>query len=375
MSAKVKSQVGKLQLLRAALEERFLERGSLVEGMLVALLARETLFMLGPPGSGKSAIVRVICSAIQGKYFEYCFTKFTTPEEIFGPLSLKGLSNDSYKRITAGKLPEADVYFGDEIFKCSSAIGNTLLPIFNERSFSNGNPTPDKIPLKVAYCASNELPTGQELAALWDRMVLRFDVRYLQNDSSVASMLSNAANSGKKYNNDVPSITPAELQAEFDAVDKVTIPQDVIDEIVKMRRSIAAEGIDVSDRKWVQTLRILKAQAHLNGRTEVDCEDFEMLENVLWSQPEQFKKVRKVVGKHGNPIGEQIVNIVDGALGVVAAFKADPVKTTDIEAHTKLKDAKAKLEKLKQANPNNAKLDRALDQVKTIHAEIVKNLM
>jgi MoxR-like ATPase len=114
-----------LQTLRHELTQLFVERDEFVDGALAALLARQHVLLIGPPGSGKSTLVHALCERIPGaSYFHWLLTKFTTPEELFGPVSLQGLEQDRYYRVTHGKLPRAHIAFLDEIFKANSAILN-----------------------------------------------------------------------------------------------------------------------------------------------------------------------------------------------------------------------------------------------------------
>src|SRR5689334_13999586 len=122
-----------LQQLRSTLTSTFPERESVVDGALAAVLAGEHVLLLGPPGTAKSALVRALAQAFGGRYFERLVTKFSTPEELFGPISLKALEQDQFTRVTTDKLPEADFAFVDEIFKANSAILNSLLTLLNER--------------------------------------------------------------------------------------------------------------------------------------------------------------------------------------------------------------------------------------------------
>jgi MoxR-like ATPase len=177
-----------LQQLRADLQGRFPERRDVIEGALAAVLAGEHVLLLGPPGTAKSALVRAVAQAFGGCYFERLLTKFSTPEELFGPISLKALEQDRYERVTSGKLPEAEFAFVDEVFKANSAILNSLLTAMNERLFHNDG-TPTQMPLVALFGASNELPDGKELEALFDRFLLRFDVQYLLRPSSFRAVL------------------------------------------------------------------------------------------------------------------------------------------------------------------------------------------
>src|SRR6476646_691222 len=142
------------QDVRTELVAAFPERETVIDGALAATVAGEHVLLLGPPGTGKSALVRALAAVFQGRYFEALLTKFSTPEELFGPISLKALEQDRFERVVAGKLPEAEFAFVDECFKANSAILNSLLTLINERVFHNDG-QPVKVPLVTMFGASN----------------------------------------------------------------------------------------------------------------------------------------------------------------------------------------------------------------------------
>src|SRR3972149_4619138 len=179
-----------IQKIRQELKSRFLEREDLIDGALAALLCGEHVLIIGPPGTAKSMLAHEICNRFtEAKYFHWLLTKFTTPEELFGPVSLKGLESDQYYRITVSKLPEAHVAFLDEVFKSSSSILNTLLTLINERRFFNGDKAMD-VPLITLFGATNEVPQAEELRALYDRFLVRFKVGYLSDERNFRQMLT-----------------------------------------------------------------------------------------------------------------------------------------------------------------------------------------
>ncbi|HEY0840722.1 MAG TPA: AAA family ATPase, partial [Vulgatibacter sp.] len=150
--------------IRDELKATYFERDEVVDGLLCALVAGQHVLLLGPPGTAKSDLAQELCSRIEGaEHFQWLLTRFTTPEELFGPVSLRGLEQDRYLRITAGKLPRAHVAFLDEVFKASSSILNTLLSVLNERRYDGGD-GPSRVPLLFLVGAANELPEDEELS-------------------------------------------------------------------------------------------------------------------------------------------------------------------------------------------------------------------
>jgi MoxR-like ATPase len=294
------------QSLRSDLVGAFPERQPVIDGALCAILAGEHVLLLGPPGTAKSALVRAIAQAFGGRYFERLLTRFSTPEELFGPVSLSGLEQDRFVRITAGKLPEAELAFIDEVFKANSAILNSLLSIANERVFHNdGSPTP--CPLVSLFAASNELPESKELEALFDRFMLRFDVNYLVQTSSFRAVV--------KAPDPAPSTraTMDDLRAAQLEVLKVKVTEATVDALVAIRDACRVEGIVASDRRWKRSLRLARASAYLAGESQTSPEDLALLGDSLWREPKERTKVARLVGQLADPAGTQAQEVLDSA--------------------------------------------------------------
>ena len=223
----------KLQALREELKGLFVERDEFVDGALAALLARQHVLLIGPPGSGKSTIVHALCERIAGaSYFHWLLTKFTTPEELFGPVSLQGLEQDRYYRVTDGKLPQAHIAFLDEIFKANSAILNALLSLINERVYYN-DATPTPVPLNTLFGASNMLPESRDLDCLFDRFLFRYQVDYIEESDGFRSMLE-APDEPRRS----AALSLADLeQARADAA-RVTLGEQVVAWLTEIRSRI-----------------------------------------------------------------------------------------------------------------------------------------
>lgn len=231
-------------------------------------------------------------------YFEYLLTKFSTPEEIFGPLSITELKQDRFKRNTAGYLPTVKIAFLDEIFKASSSILNALLTILNERVYHNGA-VAEGVNLQALIAASNELPTDQEeLSALYDRFLVRSFVDYVKADS-----LQHLFNIKKTISpSELNQLSAADLQSIDDNAESVSIPQDIVDTILRIwqqhKETFKEDRREsLSDRRLVKVLHLLRVSAATNGRAEVDLSDVLLLKDCLWNHQDNAIKVRDLILK------------------------------------------------------------------------------
>ena len=363
----------KLEEIKKALNAKFFEREEEVEGILVALLSRQHMLMIGPAGTAKSALSVELAKIVQGtEYFQWLLTRFSTPEEIFGPLSLKDLEQGVYKRNTATKMPEANLVFLDEIFKANSAILNSLLTLINERLFYN-NGTPVKVPLISVIGASNEYPEeGEGLEALFDRFLLRFELDYIADETNFVSMMK-----GTGQNFAMPSMTMDELvQLQF-FTDMVTIPDEVYDTLSKIRNELRDEGIRPSDRRFKQSLSVLQAKALINQRQVVKVDDIVILENALWETVDQKDNVSLIVRSHAQDVVTQKLDrIQEEASEIFSLIQKDASTDAGMEATQKLKSLVADLNKLKKHNQSRDEdIDPLLDEVKAIQQEVLDSIL
>jgi MoxR-like ATPase len=278
-----------LRAIREELQQIFLERTDLIDGALVALLAAQHVLVIGPPGTAKSMLADEVCRRLTGaQYFQWLLTRFTTPEELFGAVSLKALEQDDYRRLTTHKLPEAHVAFLDEIFKASSSILNTILTVMHERRFHNGREVA-AVPLLTLFGAANELPEDDELLALHDRFVLRFVVGYIDEDFRFLKLLQSRPPATRTT---LPLDALERARAEAAAV---TVGGDVLRAVTDLRRELRQKNLAVSDRRYAQAVGVLRAHAYLNGRDAVGDEDIPFLEHVLWRDPADQAQVRDTI--------------------------------------------------------------------------------
>lgn len=280
------SRKQKLQQLNSALQNGLLERDTQTKLALLAALSGEHVLLLGPPGTAKSELAKRLKEAfVEANYFERLLTRFSVPEELFGPLSIKSLEQDQYKRLTSGYLPQASVGFIDEIFKANSAVLNTLLTVLNERKFDNGNMRED-VPLISVIAASNELPDGDELNALYDRFMLRSFVGPVSDRNFEELLLLK----GEECNPDLNIRLRLEDLHEVQRLSKkVDLPSSVRELMKAFREYLQEKKIYVSDRRWLKIVKLLRVSAFTNEQTEVSLYDAWLLPHCLWEKPEQFE--------------------------------------------------------------------------------------
>lgn len=274
---------------------------------LLAALAGESIILLGPPGVAKSMVARQLKTAFRdAQSFEYLMSRFSTPDEIFGPVSIQKLkTSDTYERAMEGYLPTADVVFLDEIWKAGPAIQNTLLTVINEKIFRNGN-REMHLPLKLLVAASNELPAkGEGLEALWDRFVIRIESRPIKLEKNFRAMLleSHADFADNADFSDL-KITAEEYAEWAEKICKIGVKKEVLDAISAIRKSLRAVNVDeaaerrniyVSDRRWKNIVRLLRTSAFMQDREEVDICDLLPIYHCLWQEPEERDAIRNIV--------------------------------------------------------------------------------
>ncbi|MHC1680966.1 MAG: AAA family ATPase [Methanomassiliicoccales archaeon] len=281
----------RLSALMIELREQFVEREEEIAGALLAMLSGEHVLFIGPPGTAKSQMAKVMCERLRGgSFYYYLLTRFTSPEEVFGPLSLSSLQRDEFRRRTEGYLPQANIAFLDEIFKANSSILNSLLTILNERRFHNGNEVVD-VPILSVYGASNELPNEEEgLAALYDRFLYRFFITNVQDEGNFLRVLTST--NGTSAN---ATIGLEEIERiKRDAL-TVKVDDDVLQAYLSLRKHFRSQSVYISDRRWNKTLLVLRTAAAAMGRENVDLTFLPILQHMLWDRPEQKEGLRSLL--------------------------------------------------------------------------------
>ncbi|HEX8435244.1 AAA family ATPase [Archangium sp.] len=365
-----------LQQLRDELRARFPERQEVIDGTLAALLIREHVLFLGPPGTGRSSLVRALGQAIGATYFERVLTRHTMPEELLGPVSLQAIEDGSLTHhITTGMLPEAHLALLDNVSSASSSVLNILLPLMDERVFLNdGAPVP--VPLISLFGTMTELPEDHAKESLLDRFLLRFEVDYLQRPGSFRDVLTTPDPT-------TSSVLGMKVLCAMHAdITNVKVTADTLEAIVVLRDVLKNEGLVASDRRWKKLLRLVQAAAFLAGEEQTSPEDLTILVDVVWRHPRERPRLSRLVTKLINPAVFQANEVLEDARQ--AAAQAQALRTQHWRAYVAqaarvllmLRAQVEMLVRLSESASRRARLviDDAVTELNELHAELTRDV-
>lgn len=296
-----------IESLIKTISQGLYEKDHILAIALLCAVSGESVFLLGPPGTAKSEVSRRLKMIFKdAKAFEYLMSRFSTPDEIFGPVSIQKLKNeDTYERKVAGFLPDATIVFLDEIWKAGPAIQNALLTVINEKIYQNGTHTLH-VPMKCLIAASNELPAEDEgLEALWDRFLVRVVSNCIENEKTFYRMLTMTEMPTISVSDDL--LVTDELYSSWQkAMSNIDVPEGILLAITSIRKALAEAGKQdgvtpfdyyISDRRWRKVIHLLRAAAFLNGRAVIDYSDLLLLYHILWNKVECIEPVLTMVSK------------------------------------------------------------------------------
>ncbi|MGB2222239.1 AAA family ATPase [Neptunomonas sp.] len=307
-------RIGKLI---AVISEGMFEREEIISVALLGALCGQNTFLYGPPGTAKSLISRrIACAFKQPAYFEYLMNRFSTPEDVFGPISIKALKEDQYTRKTDRYLPKAEFAFLDEIWKSSPAILNTLLTLINERIFRNGEEI-EKAPLKALIAASNETPDeNQGLEALYDRFIVRLMVGPIVHSDNFDQLLNGRPVNADTKVADALAVEQQEWAKWQQQLHEVDLSNETMTIIHLIREALLAQDAErkvyVSDRRWQRAAMLMKASAFFNGRKETNHSDALLLSHCLWTTEDNRETVKSIVDQAVKDTGfDSEINLAD----------------------------------------------------------------
>lgn len=273
------------------MKQAFVGKDEVIDLLGIALTGGENLFLFGPPGTAKSALVRELALRLSGRVFDYLLTRFSEPNELFGPFDIRRLREGDLVTNTEGMLPEADFVFLDELLNANSAVLNSLLMVLNERVFRRGREN-RKLDTLMVVGASNHLPEDDALAALFDRFLLRVNCENVPGE-----MMSEVLTAGWRLDNrdhtDPAAVTVDEirsLQRLVRDVDLTPISAPYIELIHRLRHA----GISVSDRRAIKLQRVIAASAVMCGRLQAHLSDLWVL-RYIWDSEERQSVLTTIV--------------------------------------------------------------------------------
>ena len=278
----------RLRAVAQTLEQQFIGKDEVIRLMCIAVIAGEHCVLLGPPGTAKSALIRTLSKLLQAQYFEYLLTRFTEPNEIFGPVDIAAFREGTYRRNTKGMLPEAEIVFLDEIFKSNSAILNALLTLLNERKFASGGQVIE-CPVLSVFGASNEVPADETLNAIFDRFLLRVHSDNLDAYHFNELLVRGIEQEIRQLENKpvqplVAAAEIAELRRSFGK--QMQFSDAFLSSYKGLVFQIRAEGVSLSDRRVIKLLKLFSASAYIDGRQQADASDFFILKHI-WNNQDQ----------------------------------------------------------------------------------------
>jgi MoxR-like ATPase len=316
------------------IKRRFVGRDEIVDLIVLAVTAGEHLFLHGPPGTAKSALIRQFAAAVRGNYFEYLLTRFSEPNEVFGPIDLVRLREGTVATVTTRMLPEGEFVFLDELFNANSAILNNLLTVLNERVYRRGAEV-HQLPLLSLFAASNHLPEDEALKALFDRFLLRCHVENLKREEMPRLLVA-----GWELEQAGPlesTVSAADLRALSRQVYRTELGA-IAERYAEVVGKVRDLGVALSDRRAVKVLKLVASSALICGRSAARVSDFWVFRYV-WDREEQIAPLAALVAGVIEPHVDEadthpLAAVPDRVDGNEIARQLDSI-TTDIEGRSR----------------------------------------
>lgn len=371
----------KFQAIEDDLRKILVEMDQEIHGSVLATITGTHIFFLGIPGVSKSYLVNHLLARIGGaRSFALLMGNFTTPEDVFGPLDVAALKNSHYRRLLTGYMADSHFVWLDEWTRANDSILNAMLEITNERMYKHDG-RKITVPLLSMFCASNALPGNDDLNAIYDRVLQRYEVRAIQEPANFERMLQIEAALATVE----PIVTLDDIYAAQEAVRAVPVAPAVYTALTEIRHELKDVNIEPSDRRFKQAVILLQAEAWLEGFPRVEVDQVLVLSNVLWDQPEQVIAIDKILSEKANPREREtleLLNDIDKIGDLVNKALEDDDEdrktATGMEVHPKVIAAFTAIKNIqndaKITRRQTALVDRCEAQLKTHSYRLLKDV-
>ena len=351
-----------LQNFRVSLNNTFLERTDVIDGVIASIITEQNCFLFGAPGTGKSELVRQIANGFSGsKFFGYLLSPTTDPSELYGPVAVSKLLEDEYTRDVKGYLPDSNIAFLDELFRGSSAVLNSLLQILNERTFNNGKELV-QTKIKSVVAATNSFPTEESLQAFCDRFLFRPTIEGLKKPTSKRKLYNWALSENR------PSVeselTIESLKILKEAADKVKVPDEFIDIFTECVDMLESRGMVISDRRRVQILKFLRGWAIVQGDDTLHPDYLhQTLHHIVYQSEEDLETIKEVVDQVVPTADKFIRSLKKASSSIMNEFNS--LRSRDMSNLNEVNEHMQKLKKiLNELRHIASKCEEALDNSK-----------
>jgi MoxR-like ATPase len=367
----------KIEQIKKELTNIILDREEFIDGLFLGLLTGQHVLLIGPPGTAKSMLVNEFGARLTGgNSFFYLMTKFTKPDEIIGPVSLKSLENDDFRRVLEGRIADAHFVFLDEIFNSNSSCANTILTILNERRYYNGSEVVE-VPLVMMVGATNELSaeTTEELQAFYDRFLFRYEADYVRDVENLRRLFDLPGQSSFST-----CYSLEDLVQWQKAMSTVEVPADIVNKVISIVIKLREAGINISDRRFKEARKVLQACAFIKGKETVSLEELDVLRDIFWIKPADKKVVGEVLYTVKLTIEVQAAEILKEAQQIWEKFVSlDDKGRKQVlggEINVRLVQIEDRLRELKEiAGIPGKVLTEAAKKVDEIHSAVIEECL
>ena len=357
--------------IEKGLQTCFLEREPLIRGLILGAISGQHVFVLGPPGTAKTHILKSFTSCISNaRMFDHLMMPHTIPDELFGPIDVSALRDtpSRYDRVTTGTMVDSEIVFLDEVWKGNASCLNSTLGIMNERVFRMaGRAIPASLRMLVA--ASNEMPQDASLRALYDRFLMRFVVGPTIDVENFKAIVLADKRPNPERISQFAQVTIPELEKARHEANQLTVGPEVVNAVLSIREDARLENITASDRRWAWSMSIVRAHSWLSGYRTVSPASLSVLVDILWDGEKQRKNLNRIVAKYAiDPQGDALRALEDIEAALAITGGLDPDDAAELAERTNA--VLVSLERIPTID-RGASWKSAIARVQTVNATLV----